>query len=148
MRLLIVDDERVVAESMAAIFRLAGHEPYFATSPAEGLALARKVQPQLLITDVVMPGETGIELAMKVQKILPACNVLLMSGQAETSNLLQDAEAQGCRFAIVAKPIWPPDLLEMAVRLVGPASAASGPHESATRAATASDSDANTDPGK
>ncbi len=122
MRLLIVDDERAVAESMAAIFRLAGHEPYFATSPIEGLAMARRVQPQLLITDVVMPGETGIELAIKVQNILPACKVLLMSGQAETSNMLEDAENRGHRFEIVAKPIWPPDLIDLAVRVAGHAS--------------------------
>ena len=127
MRLLIVDDERSVAESMAAIFRLAGHEPYFATSPVEGLALARRVQPQLLITDVVMPGETGIDLAIQVQKLFPHCKVLLMSGQAETSNLLEEAESQGYRFEIVAKPIWPPDLIEMAVRIVNqPASEAAG----------------------
>ena len=118
LRLLIVDDERAVAESMAAIFRLAGHESYFATSPVEGLALARKVQPQLLITDVVMPVETGIQLAIKVQRIFPNCKVLLMSGQAETSNLIDEAEDQGYRFEIVAKPIWPPDLIDMAVRIV------------------------------
>lgn len=118
MRLLIVDDERAVAESMAAIFRLAGHEPYFATSPVEGLALSRRVQPQLLITDVVMPGETGIQLAIKIQKVFPNCKVLLMSGQAETSNLIDEAEEQGYRFEIVAKPIWPPDLIDMAVRIV------------------------------
>ena len=127
MRLLIVDDERAVAESMAAIFRLAGHEPYFAISPVEGLALARKVQPQLLITDVVMPGQTGIELAINIQKILPNCKVLLMSGQAETSNLIDQAENQGYCFEIVAKPIWPPDLIDMAVRIVNqPNSEAAG----------------------
>lgn len=118
MRLLIVDDEHVVAESLAAIFRIAGHESYFATSPANGLALARRVQPQLLITDVVMPGETGIELAIKVQKVLPGCKVLLMSGQAETSNLLEDAERHGCHFEIVAKPVLPTDLLKIAARIM------------------------------
>jgi len=118
MRLLIVDDERVVAESMAAIFRLAGHEPFFATSPAEGLEIARLVHPQLLITDVVMPRETGIELAMKLLAEIPDCKVLLMSGQAETSNLLDEAERQGYHFEILAKPIWPPDLLARATRMV------------------------------
>jgi len=125
MLVLIVDDERVVAESLAAIFRHAGHQPSFATSPAEGLELARQLRPQLLITDVVMPGETGIELAIKVLAELPACKVLLMSGQAETSNLLEEAETHGHHFEILAKPIWPPVLIDMAERLVAAQSSSS-----------------------
>jgi DNA-binding NtrC family response regulator len=116
--LLIVDDERAVAESMAAIFRLNGHQPFFATSPGEGLEMARQVRPQLLITDVVMPRETGIQLAIKVVAEIPSCKVLLMSGQAETSNLLEDAEQQGYYFEILAKPVWPPDLIARAESMV------------------------------
>jgi len=131
MVVLIVDDEKVVAESMAAIFRLSGHEPTFATSASAALVLALEIRPQLLITDVVMPGETGIELAVKVLAQVPTCKVLLMSGQAETSNLLEDAEQQGHHFEILAKPVWPPDLLARARALVGE-------DDSNTEAATAS----------
>lgn len=131
MVVLIVDDEKVVAESMAAIFRLSGHEALFATAPREALAMARQVRPQLLITDVVMPGETGIQLAIKVLAEIPNCKVLLMSGQAETSNLLEDAEQHGHHFEILAKPVWPPDLLHRALRIVGE-------NEANSEAATAS----------
>ena len=85
MVVLIVDDERVVAESMAEIFRLSGYQTFFATSATHALELARQARPHLLITDVVMPGETGIDLAVKVLAELPSCKVLLMSGQAETT---------------------------------------------------------------
>lgn len=125
MTVLIVDDEKVVAESMAAIFRLSGYQSFTANSPAEALVLAREIRPQLLITDVVMPGETGIQLAIKITAELPTCKVLLMSGQAETSNLLDEAEQQGYRFEILAKPVWPPDLLQRAARIMGKESAAS-----------------------
>lgn len=114
---LIVDDEPVVAESLSAIFKIAGYQAHFAISAEEGFALARQIQPQLLITDVVMPGKTGIQLAIDVRGEFPACKVLLMSGQAETSNLLEEAEQQGHRFEILAKPIWPPDLLYRVERL-------------------------------
>ena len=125
MVVLIVDDEKVVADSMAAIFRLSGHEAYYATHPKDALALARKLQPHLLITDVVMPGETGIELAIKIRAEVPSCKILLMSGQAETTNLLEDAERQGYQFEILAKPTSPPDLLHRAERLVNESAAAS-----------------------
>lgn len=124
MVVLIVDDERVVAESMAEIFRLSGYEAVYATSPAEALEIARKIKPHLLITDVVMPGETGIELAIKVLAEVPSCKILLMSGQAETTNLLEDAEQHGHRFEILAKPVSPPDLLHRARRIAGEIEAA------------------------
>ena len=118
MIVLIVDDERVVAESMAAIFSIAGHQPTWTTTSAEALVIARQIVPQLLITDVVMPGENGIDLAMHILAEFPACKILLMSGQAETSNLLETAEEQGHHFEILAKPIWPPDLLKRAEAIV------------------------------
>ena len=118
MKVLIVDDEKVVAESTSEIFRIAGHEPFSATSAREALDIAREVQPEILLTDVVMPGETGIELAISIRRELPSCKILLISGQAETSNLLEDARRQGFEFEILAKPHWPPDLIKKAEELV------------------------------
>jgi CheY-like chemotaxis protein len=128
MLVLIVDDEKIVAESMAEIFRLSGHEALFATKAAEAVEIARRTKPHLLITDVVMPGENGIELAIKVVSEIPSCKILLMSGQAETTNLLEDALRHGHNFEILAKPVWPPDLLHRAERIV---SASNGNSEAA-----------------
>jgi CheY-like chemotaxis protein len=131
MVVLIVDDERVVAESMAEIFRLSGYEAVYATNAAEALETARKIKPQLLITDVVMPRETGIELAIKVLAEVPSCKILLMSGQAETTNLLEDAEQHGHSFEILAKPVLPPDLLHRAKCIASEIEAAAGNSEAA-----------------
>ena len=59
MTVLVVDDERVVAESTAEIFRLAGHRAFASTSPSKAVELARDAQPHVLITDVLMPEEDG-----------------------------------------------------------------------------------------
>ncbi len=118
MKVLIVDDEKVVAESTSEIFRIAGHEAFSVTSAREALSVALEIQPDILITDVVMPGETGIDLAIKITRDLPSCKILLISGQAETSNLLEDARNQGFEFEILAKPHWPPDLIKKAEDLV------------------------------
>ena len=65
----------------------------------------------MLITDVIMPGMTGIEVAIAVRNRLPDCKILLFSGQAATADLLEQAKTLGHEFEIVAKPIHPSDLL-------------------------------------
>ena len=119
MIVLIVDDERIVAESTAEIFRIAGHQAFALTSPVGAVQMACEIRPHLLITDVLMPEEDGISLAVRIQAAVPECKVLLTSGQAETSNLLDEAEKRGLHFDIVAKPLWPPELVKRAEQLAG-----------------------------
>lgn len=119
MIVLIVDDEKIVAESTAEIFRLAGHRAIAVTSPTRAVEAARAIQPDILITDVLMPEEDGITLALKIRAMIPRCKVLLTSGQAETSILLDEAEKRGLHFDIVGKPLWPPELVKRAEHLVG-----------------------------
>ena len=65
----------------------------------------------MLITDVIMPGMTGIEVAIALRDSLPDCRILLFSGQAATADLLELVKTHGHQFEIVAKPIHPSDLL-------------------------------------
>jgi DNA-binding NtrC family response regulator len=67
----------------------------------------------VLLTDVIMRGISGIDVAMQIAEVLPACRVILFSGQASTADLLDRAKAQGYRFEMLAKPIHPRDLLRM-----------------------------------
>jgi len=67
--------------------------------------------PDLVIADVVMPGLSGIDLAVRLKELCPTCKVLLLSGQAKTADLLEAARGQGHDFAVLAKPIHPTDLL-------------------------------------
>jgi DNA-binding response OmpR family regulator len=64
-----------------------------------------------LISDLIMPGITGIETAVEVRAILPSCKILLFSGQASTANLLEGARRKGHEFEILSKPVHPSDLL-------------------------------------
>jgi YesN/AraC family two-component response regulator len=77
--------------------------------------------PDLLLTDVVMPNLTGIQLAIKVQDLRPSCTVLLSSGQTVTAELLDAARLQGHHFEILAKPVHPVDLLEKITETFGQA---------------------------
>lgn len=108
----VVDDEKVIAETLATILNQAGFTARPFEDPQEALnAAASGSPPDLLISDVVMPGMSGIELAIKFRRAYSECRVLLFSGQAATANLLEVARSQGYDFEVLSKPVHPADLL-------------------------------------
>jgi CheY-like chemotaxis protein len=109
--ILVVDDERVIADTLSVILSGNGFDVLTAYDGESALELVRKSSPNLLLTDVMMPGMTGIELAIALTKAAPSCKVLLFSGQAATMDLLASAKEQGHQFNLVSKPIHPSDLL-------------------------------------
>lgn len=112
MRVLIVDDESVIADSLALIFRASGFEARCVYCGERALELAPSFEPDVLISDVVMRGLTGIEVAIHVREHFPACRVLLFSGQAATMDLIQAANTRGYHFDILTKPVQPQVLLD------------------------------------
>jgi CheY-like chemotaxis protein len=107
----VVDDEQVIASTLAVILQQSGFVTTAFTNPLEALDSAQAKAPDLLISDVMMPQITGVELAIRLQAICPDCRVLLFSGQAQTADLLQEARKQGHNFELLSKPIHPADLL-------------------------------------
>jgi DNA-binding NtrC family response regulator len=108
---LIVDDERVIADTLSIILSRSGFSTMTAYDGESALELARAVYPDLLISDVVMPEMTGVELAIAVTETVPGCKVLLFSGQATTVDLLEKARHCGHDFTILTKPVHPTDML-------------------------------------
>ena len=107
----VVDDEKIIAVTIAAILKKTGFQVLAFTSPTEALESARVNAPDLLLTDVVMPQLSGIDLAIQLRLLYPSCRILLFSGQAATSDMLDAAREQGHEFTILSKPIHPTDLL-------------------------------------
>jgi CheY-like chemotaxis protein len=110
-RVLVVDDERVIADTLAIILNQAGFEAAAVYTGTEAVERARKEKPDLVISDVIMPDMNGIEAAIRIRQMLPGCKILLFSGQAATADLLEKARLQGHEFEILAKPVHPQDLL-------------------------------------
>ena len=110
-RVFVVDDEPVISSTLAMILCSQGFDATAYTQPLKALEAARSVAPDLLISDVVMPVLSGIDLSIQMQEQCPGCKVLLFSGQASTSNLLENARANGHDFELLTKPIHPSDLL-------------------------------------
>jgi CheY-like chemotaxis protein len=112
-RLLIVDDERVIADTLATIFTHAGYETRPAYSAEEALALIEEWVPHLALIDVVLPGMNGIDLAIRLKAEVPNCRLTLFSGQAAAADLLDHARRDGHSLDIIPKPIHPTELLNL-----------------------------------
>src|SRR5277367_3188811 len=75
--ILIVDDEAVIADTLAVILKQAGFTTMVAYNGQTALDIAKTVPPDLLLTDVVMPGMSGVDLAIGVRHDVPGCRILL-----------------------------------------------------------------------
>ena len=116
IKILVVDDERAIVESLTEILEAAGYDVATAASGEEALRTAEQFLPEILLTDVLMPAMNGFELSLRVKQILPECRLLLFSGQASTAQLAKEASGtftpMGYRFELLPKPLHPDMLLK------------------------------------
>jgi CheY-like chemotaxis protein len=117
-RLMLVDDDEAVRGVVAAILRRAGHQVTVAPDAKAALEAASTIQggPELLITDVVMPGMSGVELSRELQSRSPALKVLFFSGYPGRHTQAV-AETPGSEY--LAKPVSPNELLARIDQLLG-----------------------------
>ncbi len=117
--ILVVDDEKRIADTLALILRSKQYAVVTAYDGQEAYETCRQAAPRLMITDVVMPQMNGVELAIKVRSEMPACLILLFSGQAATADILREANERGFEFELLAKPVHPEHLLARVHELIG-----------------------------
>ena len=108
---LVVDDESVIADTLAEILNRNGYAARSAYDGEAALEAALLMPPELLISDVVLSGMNGIDLAITMKSIFPGCRIILFSGRASTSDLLASAGSRGHQFSLLTKPVHPTDLL-------------------------------------
>jgi len=110
-KILIIDDEPTIADTLALIFASSGYESKTAYSAEQALEILEIWRPDLAVIDVVLPGMNGIEFAIFLKASYPGCQFLLFSGQPGTSGLLEEARKKGHLFEILAKPLHPTFML-------------------------------------
>jgi DNA-binding NtrC family response regulator len=112
-KVLIVDDQRVLTDTLAVILQWSGFLVLSAYTTESAMEKAQKEKPDLLITDVIFKGEerTGIDVALFVRKALPSCKILLFSGDDASASLLAKAKAKGHQFEFLQKPVYPQEML-------------------------------------
>lgn len=117
-RILVVDDEPALADTLAIIFERAGYAASAVYSSEAALPFIAANQPLFVVSDVVMPGMNGVALAMQIRGSHPGCGVLLFSGNADTHDLVESARSQGHEFEVLAKPVSPPVMLKKVSELI------------------------------
>lgn len=102
-RILIVDDEEGLREALAEKLRASDHEVETADSAESGLARLSRFGPDLVLTDLRMPGMSGLDLTEKLKASKPEIDVIVMTGHEEMSSAV-DAMKAGA-FDYLVKPV-------------------------------------------
>ena len=113
----VIDDEQVIARTLAVILQRAGYTTDFFYGAEQALQAAASRRPDLIVTDVMLTGMSGIRLAELGAGAYPELPVLLISGELETSRLVADAKQRGFNFYVHPKPMLPELLLSEVAKL-------------------------------
>ena len=111
-RILVVDDEPLIADTIVQILNRSGFVAEAAYGGREAIDTARRISPELILSDVLMPHVDGVEAAITIQKFLPETRIVLFSGQAATVEILARARTRGYNFELLAKPLHPTQLIK------------------------------------
>ena len=109
---LVVDDERVIADTLVAILRNEGFAATVTYSGSAAVENARESSPDVLICDIVLEAVSGIEVAMRIRAMCQDCTIILMSGAQASAELLEQASAEGHEFEVLAKPFHHTTLID------------------------------------
>lgn len=109
---LVVDDEPIITNTLAAILDGVGFAALTAYNGIAALETARLIPPQVLVTDLEMPGMDGLDLASAVARATPDCEVILFSGHAAIFDMGARMRSLACDFATLIKPVHPADLID------------------------------------
>ncbi len=110
-RVLVVDDERLIADTLASILNMSGFVAGAVYSGEAALEAVPVLCPDIVLTDIRMPGRDGIETGVMIRKQCPHTRVVLFSGQAGTSDVMDKAREHGHEFELWPKPIHPKELV-------------------------------------
>ncbi len=108
---LVVDDDRALADTLAEILRVEGFAAIATYDAESALEVAKAAPPRLVVTDICMPGMNGIDLAVQLKQMIPDCGVLLFSSLLMTDEILEDALGSGHRFKALPKAATPSNLI-------------------------------------
>jgi two-component system, chemotaxis family, chemotaxis protein CheY len=111
-RILVIDDDEQIREMVRRILESRGHTVEDADQGVAGIAYVAQRAPDLVITDIFMPGQDGIEVLLELRKAFPKLKVIAMSGGNGPGllNLLEDAELLGADRTL-PKPFTPRELI-------------------------------------
>jgi CheY-like chemotaxis protein len=118
-RVLIVDDEHLVADTLALVFKKSGYDTQVAYSTNEALRNLQSFNPNLLLADITMPGKDGLTLVNEVNQLLPSCRIMVLTGfYSNLKPVREEASRLRLPLSIMTKPCQPDDLLREAQNIL------------------------------
>jgi CheY-like chemotaxis protein len=129
-RILIIDDERDVRDSVKGVLDLAGYEAVTAENATDALEQLGRTPTDLVITDIIMPKINGVQAIQSIRKAFPLVRIIAISGGGNfgvagyqpaaiaTNAYLASAEEAGAHL-VLTKPFEAEDLLEAIEQLLG-----------------------------
>jgi two-component system nitrogen regulation response regulator NtrX len=113
IKILVVEDEAVVLQTLQLILKQHGYEVRGARDASEALTVGPEMHPDILLCDINLPDKDGIQVALQLKHLLPNLRVVLLSGEISSAELLDEAKQRGYNFEVLAKPTEPPQLLRV-----------------------------------
>ncbi len=121
-RVLVVDDDRLVADTLELIFMKSGFEARAAYSADQALECAMAFTPDLLLCDITMPGRDGLALVCDITRELPSCRIIVLTGfYSNLKNVREQSDRLVRPMGILTKPCHPSDLLREAAAMLASA---------------------------
>jgi CheY-like chemotaxis protein len=118
-RVLIVDDERLVADTLALVFEKGGFKTKTAYSVNEAMEDVRTFVPDLLLCDITMPGKDGLALVSEITEELPGCRIMVLTGfYSNLKAVYEEVKKLSLPVSIHTKPCQPDELLRQASALL------------------------------
>jgi DNA-binding response OmpR family regulator len=113
MKVLVIDDDKLVLYTVSRILRNNGDEVLTAQDGREGMALFRRERPDVVITDIVMPEQEGLGTIMQMRREYPEARILAISGglRSHVYDVLSIAAKLGAD-EVLTKPFEPRQLLD------------------------------------
>lgn len=111
-RILVVDDEVLIADTIVQILNRNGFIAEAVYSGKDAVEAAHRCCPELVLSDVLMPNVDGVEAAIQIRALCPDTRIVLFSGQAATVEILARARERGHTFELLPKPIHPTQLIK------------------------------------
>lgn len=108
-RVLVIDDDRMVADTLAEILRLHGFSPVALYSGEDAISFVERFQPDIVLSDIRMHQVDGIEAAQTIRQLHPECRVILFT--ASTVNTRMKAAIKQWGFEFLQRPLHPQSVL-------------------------------------
>jgi CheY-like chemotaxis protein len=118
MKILVIDDDHLVRYALSKILSSNGYEVVTASDGKRGMTVLRDEHPEVVITDIIMPEQEGIDTIIQIRRERPGAKIIAISGGGRIRNIdfLEMAQSLGAD-EVLAKPFEAEKLFSCLLRL-------------------------------